>query len=70
MLESQRILGEKLRELRNKKGETKKEIANVMGISVYKYAKIEKGEGVFFVEQARRLVEYYGICLDDLIKYH
>ena len=66
--ESQKVLGEKLRELRKTKCKNKKEIACVMGISVYRYSNIEKGKGVFYIEQAKKLVEYYNICLDDLIK--
>ena len=66
--ESQKELGKKIKKLRCERGKTKKEIANIMGISVYRYNRIENGEGVFYIEQAKRLVEYYGICLDDLIK--
>ena len=68
MSKSQIKLGEKLNKLRIERKKSKKEIANIMGISVYRYNRIENGEGVFYIEQAKRLVEYYGICLDSLAK--
>lgn len=66
--ESQKELGEKIKKLRTEGGKTKKEIACVMGISVYRYTNIENGKGVFYLEQAKRLVKHYNIPLDDLIK--
>lgn len=66
--ESQKELGEKLKKLRTERGKTKKEIACVMGISVYRYSNIEIGKGVFYLRQARALVEYYNITLDDLVE--
>ena len=65
--EGQIALGLRLRELREHNGKTKKRIAEVMGISTFRYTNIEKGTGVFYLGQAKKLAEYYNISLDDLM---
>ncbi len=65
--ESQKELGENLKKIRTERGKTKKEIAGVMGISVYRYNSIEKGIGVFYIGQAIKLAKYYNISLDSLV---
>ena len=60
-------LGLKLRELREERGVSKKEVARVMGVSKYKYAKIERGKAIFYLGQGVELAKYYVISLDNFV---
>ncbi len=63
------MLAENLVTLRNLKGFTQEQVAEVVGISRQSYAKWEQGETVSDIEKCDRLASFYGIRLDDLIHY-
>lgn len=63
------MLAENLVTLRNLKGFTQEQVAEVVGISRQSYAKWEQGETVPDIEKCDRLASFYGIRLDDLMHY-
>ena len=63
------MLSENLVMLRNLKGLTQEQVAEVVEISRQSYAKWEQGETVPDIEKCDRLASFYGIKLDALMHY-
>lgn len=61
------MLSENLVMLRNLKGLTQEQVAEVVEISRQSYAKWEQGETVPDIEKCDRLASFYGIKLDALM---
>lgn len=61
------MLAENLVLLRNLKGLTQEQIAEVIGISRQSYAKWEQGETIPDIEKCDRLAKLYGVTMDALI---
>ena len=61
------MLADNLVMLRNLKGMTQEQVAEVAGISRQSYAKWEQGETVPDIEKCDRLAKFYGISIDALI---
>ena len=61
------MLAENLALLRNIRGMTQEEVAEVIGISRQSYAKWEQGETIPDIEKCARLAEYYGVSIDALV---
>jgi len=60
------MLKENLIMLRNLKGLSQEEVADVIGISRQAYSKWEKGDTLPDVEKCAALAEYYGVTIDSL----
>lgn len=63
----EQMLADNLVMLRNLKGMTQEQVAEVAGISRQSYAKWEQGETVPDIEKCDRLAKLYGISIDALI---
>ena len=61
------MLAENLALLRNLRGMTQEEVAEVIGISRQSYAKWEQGETIPDIEKCDRLAKFYGVSIDALI---
>ena len=61
------MLADNLVMLRNLKGMTQEQVAEVAGISRQSYAKWDQGETVPDIEKCDRLAKLYGISIDALI---
>lgn len=61
------MLADNLVLLRNTKGKSQEQIAEIIGISRQSYAKWEQGETVPDIEKCDRLAKFYGITIDALI---
>ena len=61
------MLAENLALLRNLRGMTQEEVAEVIGISRQSYAKWEQGETIPDIEKCARLAEFYGVSIDSLV---
>lgn len=61
------MLAENLILLRNIRGMTQEQIAEVIGISRQSYAKWEQGESIPDIEKCDRLAKFYGVTIDALI---
>ena len=61
------MLADNLILLRNMKGMSQEQIAEVIGISRQSYAKWEQGETIPDIEKCDRLAKYYGITIDALM---
>ena len=61
------MLAENLALLRNIRGLTQEEVAEVIGISRQSYSKWEQGETIPDIEKCARLAEYYGGSIDSLV---
>ena len=61
------MLAENLALLRNIRGMTQEEVAEVIGISRQSYSKWEQGETIPDIEKCARLAEYYGVSIDSLV---
>lgn len=61
------MLADNLVMLRNLKGMTQEQVAEVAGVSRQSYAKWEQGETVPDIEKCDRLAKLYGISIDALI---
>lgn len=61
------MLADNLVILRNLKGMTQEQVAEVAGVSRQSYAKWEQGETVPDIEKCDRLAKLYGISIDALI---
>lgn len=61
------MLAKNLVLLRNLKGLTQEQIAEVIGISRQSYAKWEQGETIPDIEKCDRLAKFYGVTMDALI---
>mgnify|MGYP000277965154 CR=1 FL=1 len=62
------MLAENLILLRNMKGMSQEQIAEVIGISRQSYAKWEQGETVPDIEKCDRLAKFYDITIDAASK--
>jgi transcriptional regulator with XRE-family HTH domain len=62
-----RIIGQKIRELRMKTGITQKQIAQFLGVDQRTISKCEKGELQFRVDHLERLGQLFGIPLGTLM---
>lgn len=56
--------------MRNSKGISQEEIAEVIGISRQAYAKWEKGETVPDIEKSAKLAQFYKTTIDNLLNYN
>ena len=61
------MLSENLVMLRNLKGLTQEQVAEVVEISRQSYAKWEQGETVPDIEKCDRLAKFYDITIDALL---
>lgn len=61
------MLAENLIILRNIKGLTQEQVAEVIGISRQSYAKWEQGETVPDIVKCDALAKYYGVSIDALV---
>lgn len=61
------MLSENLVMLRNLKGLSQEQTAEVIGISRQSYAKWEQGETIPDIEKCDRLAQFYGVSIDALI---
>ena len=61
------MLAENLALLRNIRGLTQEEVAEVIGISRQSYSKWEQGETIPDIEKCARLAEFYGVSIDSLV---
>lgn len=61
------MLAENLALLRNLRGMTQEEVAEVIGISRQSYAKWEQGETIPDIEKCDRLAKFYGVAIDALV---
>lgn len=60
-------MGEKLRQLRQEKGMTLKEVASVLNINLMTYAHYEHGDREPSIDMLRRLCDFYDVSADYLI---
>lgn len=63
------LLAENLIMLRNLKGLTQEQVAEIAGVSRQSYAKWEQGDCVPDIEKCDRLAGFYGIKIDALLHY-
>ena len=61
------MLAENLTLLRNIRGMTQEEVAEVIGISRQSYSKWEQGETIPDIEKCDRLAKFYGVAIDALV---
>ena len=61
------MLAENLTLLRNIRGMTQEEVAEVIGISRQSYSKWEQGETIPDIEKCDRLAKFYGVSIDALV---
>ena len=61
------VLAENLALLRNIRGMTQEEVAEVIGISRQSYSKWEQGETIPDIEKCARLAKFYGVSIDSLV---
>ena len=61
------MLAENLALLRNIRGMTQEEVAEVIGISRQSYSKWEQGETIPDIEKCDRLAKFYGVSIDSLV---
>lgn len=61
------MLAENLALLRNLRGMTQEEVAEVIGISRQSYSKWEQGETIPDIEKCDRLAKFYGVSIDALV---
>ena len=61
------MLSDNLILLRNMKGLTQEQVAEVIGISRQSYSKWEQGETYPDIDKCDKLAEFYGITIDSLI---
>ncbi len=62
------LLGNKLRALREESGMTQEQVAEILGMSRQKYARIEKGVNDITLEILVRVAELYQIEVADITK--
>ena len=63
-------IGNKIKELRRKRGITQEELANCIGISSQAVSKWENHVGLPDITLAPRLASYFGISMDELFDFH
>ena len=56
--------------LRNIKGISQEELAQIIGISRQAYAKWEQGKTIPDIEKCAKLASFYGVTIDSLINYN
>lgn len=61
-----KIVGNKMQELRNKKGLTALEVAQELEISLSSYTKYENGDRVPREEIREKIASYYGVSVPSL----
>lgn len=61
------MLAENLMLLRNMKGMSQEQVAEIIGISRQSYAKWEQGETVPDIEKCDGLAKFYGVTVDELL---
>ncbi len=61
------MLSDNLIFLRNIKGLTQEQVAEVIGISRQSYSKWEQGETYPDIDKCDRLAKYYGVTIDSLL---
>lgn len=61
------MLAENLALLRNIRGMTQEEVAEVIGISRQSYSKWEQGETIPDIEKCDRLAKFYGVSINALV---
>ena len=61
------MLAENLALLRNIRGMTQEEVAEVIGISRQSSSKWEQGETIPDIEKCDRLAKFYGVSIDALV---
>ena len=61
------MLAENLALLRNIRGMTQEEVAEVIGISRQSYSKWEQGETIPDIEKCDRLAKFYRVSIDALV---
>ena len=59
----------RLKELRQKKGDTQEDVAKVMGVTRRGYQKWENGESQIKPEKARQLADYFGVNVAFLLGF-
>lgn len=65
--EVKQVLADNLIFLRNIKGLTQEQVAEVIGISRQSYSKWEQGETYPDIDKCDKLAKYYGVTIDSLI---
>lgn len=63
------MLTENLIMLRNVKGLTQEQVAEIAGVSRQAYAKWERGDSVPDIEKCDKLANFYGVKIDELLHY-
>ena len=61
------MLADNLIFLRNIKGLTQEQVAEVIGISRQSYSKWEQGETYPDIDKCDKLAKYYGVTIDSLV---
>ena len=59
----------RLKELRQEKGDTQEDVAKAMGVTRRGYQKGEKGESQIKPEKAQQLADYFGVSVGYLLGY-
>ena len=65
--EVKQVLADNLIFLRNIKGLTQEQVAEVIGISRQSYSKWEQGETYPDIDKCDKLAQYYGVTIDSLV---
>ena len=65
--EVKQVLADNLIFLRNFKGLTQEQVAEVIGISRQSYSKWEQGETYPDIDKCDKLAKYYGVTIDSLV---
>lgn len=65
--EAKQVLADNLIFLRNIKGLTQEQVAEVIGISRQSYSKWEQGETYPDIDKCDKLAKYYGVTIDSLV---
>ena len=64
--EFMKLLGSRLRKLREKKNLTQSEVAKMNGISLRSYSKYECGHAMMYVKTLFKLARFYGVTVSSL----
>ena len=61
-------LGAKLRELRERRGETQREVADAIGVSRYMIIRLERGQFKRATSSVvAKLADYYGVSVEEML---
>ena len=63
------MLTDNLIMLRNVRGLTQEQVAEIVGVTRQSYAKWEQGDSVPDIEKCDKLAKFYGIKIDALMHY-